>query len=316
MKTTFVLAAFFLLFVCGCEKEFIESDLTDKQITILAPADNDTVTTATPLFWWNELSGARNYRIQIVYPNFNAPQQLLYDTAVEGDRFYPALAPGNTYAWRIRPENGSSTGNWITRLITVDSTTSLSAQTVVVTSPANNGFATSNSSIAFAWNQIPAATFYRIEVINTLNSSSVLSTTTTATSLSYTFAQGNYQLSIRAENGNSFTSWSTRTFTIDQTAPTVPVLVSPANTFFYSSVPATLPFDWVNASDAVTDSLYVATDSTFATGIQAAVLLNASQSGYNWTGVQGTTTYFWHLRSIDAAGNRSNFSTTYKFIVN
>jgi hypothetical protein len=300
----------------GCAREFIETDLTGKTLTILSPVDRDTVFTTTPLFWWNKIRGARNYHIQIVYPDFNSPQNLLYDTAVDGDRFYPTLNPGRTYYWRIRPENGSTRGDWATRSVTVDSTISLSAQQVVITSPAVNGYSTSSGTIAFVWNSISGATFYRIDITNATTGNDVTSTTSSLNSFSYTFPQGNYSFSVRAENSTSITSWSTRTFSVDQTAPTTPQLVFPANGIFYSTPPATINFDWTSASDALTDSLYISTDSTFASGIISALLLNSSQSSYAWTGAQVSTIYFWHVRSMDAAGNRSNYSSTFKITDN
>lgn len=300
----------------SCEHDFIEDDLTGKIVTVLAPADNDTVSTSTPLFWWTEISGALSYRVQVVYPDFNAPQQLLYDSAVVGDRFIPSLVPGYTYQWRIRPENGSSQGDWVTRTLTIDSSVSLATQSVIITLPASNGTATSSSTISFAWNGVSGASLYRVEITNTTSGSNVAATTTTLNNYSATLAQGNYEFRVRAENATSFTAWATRTFTIDQTAPTVPVLIFPADDAFYASTPASIQFDWSNSADAYIDSLEISTDSTFATGIVAQVQLSATQSTYTWTGAQATTTYFWRVRSIDLAGNRSNYSSVFKFIVN
>lgn len=317
MKTsvwmTAVVAAILLM---ACEHDFIEDDLTGKMVAVIAPADDDTVQSAAPLFWWSEINGARTYRLQIVYPDFGAPQQLLYDTAVEGDRFYPSLVPGNTYYWRIRPENGSSEGDWVTRCLTVDSSTSLANQNVVITLPAANGYATSSSSVAFSWNALNAANYYRVEIVNTATAASVISTTMTTNSYQHTLAQGNYELKVRAENSASFTAWSTRTFSVDQTAPVTPMLVAPADNSFYTSVPSMLTFDWTSSSDALTDSLFVSTDSTFSSANILALGLSATQGGYNWTGALGGNVYFWKVRSVDAAGNRSNYSSVYRFDVN
>jgi len=150
----------------------------------------------------------------------------------------------------------------------------------------------------------------------TSTSSSVISTTASVNAFTYTFPQGSYSFSVRAENGTSITAWSVRTFTIDQTAPVPPQLIFPANAAFYSTPPLTLNFDWSSATDALTDSLYISTDSTFASGMQAAVLLNSSQSSYGWTGAQASAVYFWRVSSRDAAGNRSNYSSTFKFTDN
>lgn len=304
------------LLLFSCAHDFIEDDLTGKKVTIIAPADSDTVTVSLPLFWWYEISGARSYRLQIAWPDFNAPQQLLFDTAVEGDQWLAPLQAGITYAWRIRPENGSSEGDWVIRTITIDSSISLANQNVIITSPAANGTATNSSSVAFTWNNLSSATFYRIAVVNNTTGLSVASTTTTLNGYTAILAQGNYTFSVRAENSSSFTAWAQRTITVDQTAPTVPVLLAPANNTFYASVPSTISFDWSNSTDAITDSLEIATDSLFASGIILQLQLSATQSAYTWTGAQPTTTYFWRVCSTDAAGNRSSHSSISKFIVN
>jgi hypothetical protein len=315
-KNIFKFLILLAIFSGGCRKDFIESDLGGKLVSILAPSDGDTVSTTTPLFWWNEIEGTRSYHIQIVYPDFTSPQMLLYDTLVEEDRFYPNLAPGHTYYWRIRPENSSSQGEWVIRSLTIDSTVSLNAQSLMITSPATNGYATPNSTVSFSWNVITGATVYRIDITNTTSGANVTTSTTTLNTFSYTFPQGNYSFSVRAENATSFTPWSLRTFSIDQTAPTSPQLIAPAHLTFYPSPPATINFDWSSATDALTDSLYISTDSNFVTGIQSALLLNSSQSAYTWTGAQASTIYYWRVRSMDAAGNRSNYSATFKFTDN
>ncbi|HTF04831.1 MAG TPA: hypothetical protein VK826_12435 [Bacteroidia bacterium] len=311
----FISAATVLLFV-ACEHDFIEDDLTGKTVTILAPAADDTVATSSPIFWWNEIAGARSYRVQIVLPDFTSPQQLVYDTAVVGDRFYPSLIAGSTYYWRIRPENGSSEGDWITRRITVDSSVSLANQTVTITLPASNNTSTSSGTVPFSWNSVAGAQLYRMDVTNTTSGANVVTTTSTVNNYTATLAQGNYEFRVRAENSSSFTAWSTRTFSVDQAAPTVPLLIFPADDAFYASAPSAIAFDWGNSTDAFTDSLEVATDSTFSTGVVLAVSLSATQSTYTWTGVQGNFTYFWRVRSFDAAGNASNYSAIFRFDVN
>lgn len=311
---------FFVLFLSAvmvsCEPDFIEDDLAGKTVTILAPADDDTVSVSTPLFWWNEISGARSYRIQIVSPDFYAPQQLLYDTAVAADRFNPTLVPGNSYEWRIRPENGSSEGAWVTRTLTVDSSVSLSNQIVIITLPSSNGTATASSTVSFSWNGMNGATLYRVEITNTISGANVVATTTTLANYTTTLAQGTYEFRVRAENSASFTAWATRIFSVDQVAPTTPVLVFPADDAFYASAPSSIVFDWSSSTDANTDSLEISTDSTFASGIMLQVSLSASQGSYTWNAVQASTTYFWRVRSIDLAGNRSNYTSAFKFIVN
>lgn len=318
MKKTFaaIWIVTLVVFTASCERDFIEDDLTGKSVSILAPADNDTVPYSSPLFWWNEMSGALKYRVQIVYPDFSAPQQLLYDTAVTGDRFYPNLNPGYTYWWRIRPENGSSEGEWVLRKLTIDSSASLASQNVQITTPLSNGYATSSSSVSFAWNAVSGASLYRVDILNSTTGTSTITLTTSTTAYTAALPQGSYEFKVRAENSVSFTPWASRTFSVDQTAPTVPQLISPATNSFYATPPATLQFDWSNDATAYSDTLWIATDSTFASGVLIQQMLLSSQSNYTWTGAQANTTYFWRVRSADAAGNRSNYSSVFRFTVN
>lgn len=316
MKKLIVICLLFTL--AACTNDYIVGDLTGKRVTILAPADSSTASTTSPLFWWSEINDATGYRIQIAFPNFSVPQQLVYDTLVSGDRFYPVLSAGRSYAWRIRPENGATTGDWVTRLLRIDSTISLSQQTVVITSPAANA-SLQTSSVTFTWNQLTQADLYRIELRNTatqaiLDNSTVTSTAWTKTGLS----DGNYQFKIRAENSvtSEVTPYSTRNFTIDQTGPAAPTLTAPSNstTIFQ---PTAVMFNWTSATDAVRDSLFISTDSTFNTATTFG-FSSPAPLPYTWTGAQNTGSgyYYWRVRSYDAAGNVGTYSSRFRFRVN
>jgi hypothetical protein len=166
------------------------------------------------------------------------------------------------------------------------------------------------------WNAVTSATSYRVEIVNTLTTATVVSANVSNNNYQYSLAEGNYEFRVRAENSNSFTAWSVRTFSVDQTAPVVPALIAPANNTFYATVPSTIAFDWTSGNGALIDSLLVSTDSTFGSGNVLQLALSASQGGYNWTGALGSTVYFWKVRSTDAAGNLSNYSAVYRFDVN
>jgi len=298
-----------LLLLNACSKDFIEYDLSGKTVTVLAPADGDTVNSPTPLFWWEEIADARDYRVQIVWPSFAAPQQLLYDTAVAGDRFYPSLQPGFTYEWRIRPENGSSTGNYVTRTLTVDSSAGLTNAQISFTAPAANPYYTNSTNVSYSWNSISNATFYRIEVIDSSNGSTFVSTTSTIPNFNYVYPAGMYRIQVRAENGTSFSPYASRVFIVDQASPTVSAPQSPADNAF--NVPTIVNFTWIaQASDRYGDSLLVSTDSTFVTSSLS--VFTTAQSYANFS-ASAATTYYWRLRTRDNAGNWSGYSSRFKF---
>lgn len=307
-----------LLALAGCTNDYIVGDLTGKRVTILAPADSSTATTTSPLLWWEEINDATGYRVQIAFPNFNSLQQLVYDTLVDADRFSPVLTAGRSYTWRIRPENGATTGDWVTRLLRIDSTISLSQQVVVITGPAANA-ALQSGTLTFTWNPLAQANLYRLELLNAATQAVITTTTVVTSAWTHTgLTDGSYQFRVRAENSitSEVTPYSSRTFTIDQTGPATPVLVAPTNgtTIF---LPTPVSFNWSSAADSQTDSLFVSTDSTFATQSSFGFGTPAPLP-WTWTGAQNTGSgyYYWRVRSYDAAGNLSNYSTRFRFRVN
>lgn len=297
-----------LLLGIGCSKDFVEGDLSGKTVVILAPAADDTVNTSTPLFWWEEINDARKYRLQIVQPDFTSPQVIIYDTAITGDRFYASLQPG-TYTWRLRPENGSTQGDYVTRTLTVDSTSGLTNQQVVFTSPAVNPYYTNNASVSFGWNAVSGATFYRIDVIDSSDQSIEVSTTSLINAFNYTFPAGTYRIQVRAENSTSFTSYASKVFVVDTQSPTASAPQSPANNAI--AQPSIINFTWIGQStDRFADTLLVSTDSTFINNVQRFYTTATSYSGFN---TNAATVYYWKLRTRDAAGNWSAYSTRFKF---
>lgn len=317
MKYIFLFTLPLLAVINSCTTDYIVEDLAGKSVSIISPADSATANTTSPLFWWNELNDATGYRIQIVWPDFSNVQQLVYDTLAVGDRFSPTLLPGRTYTWRIRPENGASNGEWVVRTLTVDSTIDLSQQNVVITQPVSNFF-TQSSTVTFGWNPISEADIYRVEVRDASTQVVVTTTTVTTTAWSSTFAEGAFEFRVRAEKTSSsdVSPYSALQFTIDQTGPAAPVPTAPANSSILV-LPTTVNFTWTNANDAISDSLYISTDSTFAT-FNEARSFSAAQGSWSWTGAQSTGTgyYYWQVRSFDAAGNASPYSTRFRFRVN
>src|SRR5258705_9410550 len=116
------LAIIFFGFI-SCE-DFIEKDISGKHVSILAPADGYISNSLTITFWWNELEGAEQYKLQIVKPNFAAIQDIIADTTLTDTRFTTTFAPG-TYQWRIKAMNNGGDSDYSTRTFTVDSSGNL-----------------------------------------------------------------------------------------------------------------------------------------------------------------------------------------------
>ncbi len=312
MKKILVVTAFIFLF--ACQKDFIVKDIKDKTLTVNAPANNTITPNNSITFWWELLDGAEKYNIQIVKPDFIAIQQLVADTNVRGNKLTLSLNPG-TYQWRIKAvNNGGSTVYQVFNL-KIDSTTDLSNQLVVLTSPAS-GIVSASNTFTFSWNTLYAADKYEIQVLNgvaividtvTANTNYVRTISTTTT--------GNFSWKVKAMNNMSVSQYTTpRTFKIDLTKPGAPINLMHTNG---SNPPHTYDtLKWtrsVASTDIDQDSLYIYTDagltSVYTSTMVAVKKIRISDLVPTLT----PAAYWWRVKSVDSVGNISVFSSTASF---
>ncbi len=103
-------ALLLLVFILyGCEEIINEINIENDELILVSPADSATLQAGTVFFDWEPLEGASRYRIQVASPDFQNPQQIVFDTVVQdslGTRVETSLEAG-TYEWRVRGENGA-----------------------------------------------------------------------------------------------------------------------------------------------------------------------------------------------------------------
>ncbi|MCW3071750.1 MAG: hypothetical protein JWO44_1640 [Bacteroidetes bacterium] len=298
-KTAFLLSAVLAVILLSCE-DFIEKDLGKKSLTVNSPADNAVSLTFNVTFWWDELKGASKYQLQVVRPSFAAMQEFVVDTSVSGDRVVLTLSPG-TYQWRIRAKNSSSATEYITRILTIDSTLNLSGQPLSLFSPADDSW-TNHLLTNFSWQTLPNTDYYVLQLLLNgalLHTQSYAAPVTTG---SYTFpAEGTYEWRVFAQNGSSNSSYYTRTITIDTTRPAAPVLLYPlADTTNTSPV----PLGWSSAETAASFHLQIATDSAFGNVVHDTTETGTTYDLYNTAAGQY---YYWRVKAIDKALNQGSW---------
>jgi hypothetical protein len=299
----------------ACDDIF-ETDLSNKTVKLLAPANKIKTKFGTQTFYWEELKGATSYKLQVVTPSFDSIQQFVADTSVLHNNFMLNLTPGS-YQWRVIAKNGSSkTDSATIWTVTIDTTTDLQNLKVELDSP-KDGFVTNAKKNTFTWKPLPYATGYYF-LIGTSDLSGLDGVKVTTTSISLdTLKNGSYNWGVKAFNGTTITgSWITRTILIDTIAPKTPSPIEPKGKVDLTN--RTVKFRWTRVEDdgsKLSDCIYISSDSV--------QLLPSNLSKINYeakldtTGIDHTFsadgTYFWTLKTVDAAGNSSIPSTIIGF---
>lgn len=304
------LGSFFFLSAC---KDIFERNLEKSSVTLQTPPDNYKSSVFTITFWWDELKGTDKYRLQIGSPDFNNITQLILDTPITSNQFAFSLNPGN-YCWRVRAENNSSYTDYAIRCLSIDSTPDLASQQVVLASPINN-YATSQTSVTFKWYPLLNADDYRVELRTPDFSGSLVlnPAITTDTFIVVTgLAEAHYEWGVRGQNTFSNTLFAQRKFIIDATPSATPVLLTPANNDTLDG--SSMDFTWTQNADSgstITDSLWIYPDTINWVPLKE-YLTSATVQNVD---TLAAGTYFWDMRAMDAAGNKSGYSALRKFVV-
>ena len=297
----YILIGLVLISLASCE-DFFEKNISRSRVYLLSPPDGLVSIIVSQTFWWQELDGAVEYNLQIVSPSFSHIERLCLDTNIAFNKFTFSVLPG-TYEWRVKAFNFSSETPWSIHTLTIDSTTDISHQTIMLLTPADKD-TTNTLTFFFSWEQLYNADNYNYQV--DYNTSQIVSMDMEGDSITLFFTEGDgsYSWKVRGQNSISNTQYSFRSFYIDTEPPPVPQLVTPAPNAVLPD--STVYFSWnrpVQTGSSVRDSLLIANDSLFQQLVDAQFLTVPE-----FTDSLGLGIYYWKVRSIDKAGNKSNYS--------
>ena len=305
-----IILVFVTIFAISCEDIF-EKNLEKEKVVIISPPNNYKTESLTNTFWWEEIDGTLKYNLQIASPSFDSVETLVLDTNVFKNKFQFTLSPGK-FQWRVKAFNGSSETEYTTYTLQVDSTGDLTSQKVVLISPATN-FATNVATQIFNWYKIYNANDYRFEIHSTDWNGELLFNPelTQENTLTFTLPDGIYVWGVQAQNSVSASAFTTRSIIIDTQIPNKPTLLTP--TYNTEKTDSLFELKWSrggNSGSSIKDSLYIASDSLFKNVTFATY---QTDTIYSWIATQKKT-YFWKVKSIDLAGNKSSYSNLSKFI--
>lgn len=305
------------LTIFSCD-DILEEDITDKTATIISPLEGDVIESNVVNFQWNAMGGADKYRIQVFKDN----QVIVQDSLVERTALTLPLEEGE-YQWRVRGENfGYQSSYSLPVYFQVNESEDLTTQQVILISPADNMY-TNSQNFIISWNDLAAADYYELEIVNVTNSNTIVFQQSNITATSYTLnntilnQDAKYQWKVKAINSSSETQYTSRFFNLDRVVPNQPQNVLPANNSSQILNQAinfswTIPADSGTIQSAVSYVIEIATDTGFADIIQTSNTSSLSfQRTFNTTG-----DYYWRVRAIDEAGNVGINSNYFKISVN
>jgi len=313
-----LLFAVLVLLTYSCD-DIIEEDITSDNIKTVSPTNNQEIESNVVNFQWEELKGAKDYRLQV----FSTTQNIMLDTLVSKTNFLYSLTPGN-YQWRVRGENFAyETAYTFPLSFTLIETEDLTNQQIQLLYP-DHGTYTKLNTLTFSWTRVPVATQYSYQLLDVTNGNVLVHENADITGTSYALPagiltqDGNYTWKVKAlnsENGTE-TQYSSRNFYVDKTAPNIPFNSSPQNDSKVK-VNDTVNFTWTEASDngpvtsTITYNIQISQNQNFTTIINTGSATNLSHQ-YTFT---QTGDYYWRVQSVDRAGNVSGYSPHYKITV-
>ncbi len=293
----------------GCT-DIIEPNISGEHVKLLAPTDSLTTIYSSIALWWDPIKNANSYSVQIVSPSFDFIERLMMDTITETNQVVVSLFPGQ-YQWRVKAINYSYETEYTTSTFFIDSTLDLSQQKVVLTSPIDAD-TNNNVYIELRWDFLYNANKY---VVVAENQDGIIASDTLMTNRYFLtlYIDGEYSWKVKGVNNYSETIYFRRGFFRYTHIPNAPTLVLPVNLSNFSS-DETIEFSWTRDQltvPSIQDSIFISNDSIFSDCV-----VKASLDFPQFEDVLEVGTYYWKVKSIDKAGNESNFSEKRSFIIN
>lgn len=291
-----------------CCQDLLVKDISNTCVEILVPQNNTSISNSTVTFFWEPVTDADAYKIQIVSPTFADAQTLMYDSIITTNKITFALNPGN-FEWRIKAINEISETEYTISKFNIDSTMNLSEEKLIQYSP-TNGSALNSTEITFRWNRLYNADEYKFTLVNSFNET-ISEVKLTSPEYKLTVPENDvYQWCISANNKISSTKSFSSTFTIDTKSPRASTLKSPNN--FETVFTDSITFHWSKIQDEgseIIDSLIVAKDENLSD-----IVLSIKTSNTQYSDTIPAGIYYWTVINIDKAGNQCQDNKIYKFV--
>ena len=180
-------------------------------------------------------------------------------------------------------------------------------------SPVNNSI-NQPLTLSLAWNSVPSAIGYKLQVAADSNFTTTVINDSTLTNTTYNVLTGalqyntKYYWKVCARSGGGLGPWSVKwNFTTVISPPAAPTLIAPPNGAINITITPTL--DWNDVPTAVNYRIRVSTDSSFVTSIINDSNLTVSQYTIPNGFLSNNTKYYWRVNAKNIGGNGPNSAT-------
>ena len=300
---TIKLAVLSLLLSCG---ELTEVDLGSEEIILVAPGDGASSPVQSLVFAWEPVLGASEYEVTVASPNFKTVETLVAKELTDESSVLIVL-PEGSYEWRVRAFNSVYSVNSVSRSVTihVDTAAPFANQRVRLVRP-EKGAMLRDSQVQLLWTGLQLADAYDVQVASPqFGNTSFIISDSTITSDVFTISpivEREYKWRVRPVRLGEPGAWAENGFTIDRTPPAVPRSVEPLDEDIVD-YPAVLR--WTEEDGAVAYELEIHADSLTGREVANELMVQANFELRDSL----SDTYFWRVRSIDAAENKSVLSS-------
>jgi parallel beta-helix repeat protein len=290
---------------------------------LASPTDGSLLTDYQPRLNWNSVANSQNYQVQLATSSSFSSSSLIVNTNVDTVTYLDLPSPlkaDGTYYWRVRAFDKSGQYSLWTSYRSIKT----AMLPPVLLDPAIDSSAMTTRP-TFDWNKLDGASSYHIQIsrLSTFRSTIIDKVVTDAFYTPTSDLPRTTRLYWRVSaKGSRPSTWSKVFSFTSADPPLVPVPLNPTNNALTTS---NSPIDllsvnyistqnWGKVTDADHYELQFSTAKTFT---KASIILDVNQiSGLSYTinrSLVSNTTFFWRVRSFDAIGQYSNWSSVRYF---
>ena len=270
---------------------------------LIAPVNNATGISLFPTFDWYDVTGATTYRLQV----FQGATTVLDQSGITASQYNvvsAVLAYNTQYYWRVNASGPSGTSGWSAQWFF---TTQNAPPAVPVLISPTNGATNIPLTPTLNWNNVPTASFYRLQVSTSNAFTSTVIDFNGLVNAGYVIQPGTllngtqYFWRVNATNSGGTSDWSSVwNFTTIMALPASPNLVFPLNGATNVSTQPTM--NWSDVTGAASYHLQISFNNSFTALALDQVGLTESQLAIGAGILSGTTQYYWRVSAANVGG--------------